>query len=433
MRESKNKIFWMYSLNSVMASILLTLSIGFFINNYMKKQIIQTHITYYPKLIQEIVDDSKVLTNLFLDHKTGLSIDKKTFELFHLNDSVFRIKIWNKKGEIIWSDNENIMGQVFPNNTELQKAVSGLPSYNIKPKKKNENLEELKAGRIFEFYIPVSLAGNVVGVVEVYEKNNLLTNDLKYSNRIIWIIVAINILVFYFFRMYIFLYADKRHNETLDRLKQTQEVTIFALAHQAELRDYNTGYHIIRTSKYVQVIGEKLKELQIDKNFLKDYDMHDLENAALLHDIGKVGVSDNILNKPGKLTAEEFEEVKKHCEHGYKTLLIAKEKLGFTTFLDLALDIVRYHHEKWDGSGYPMGLKGNEIPLPARIMALSDVYDALRSERPYKRAFSHEESMEIIINESRKHFDPLIVKIFLENHREFKRISKELIDIGDSQ
>ena len=147
-----------------------------------------------------------------------------------------------------------------------------------------------------------------------------------------------------------------------------------------------------------------------------------------LHDIGKVGVQDSILNKPGRLSEEEFEEMKKHCDYAVTILEKALARLSFQSFLDIAIQIASTHHERWDGTGYPNGLSNSMIPLSGRIMALADVYDALRSSRPYKEAFPHDKCLQIIMEGSGKHFDPDVVNAFLFHEKEFHKISEYLSD-----
>ncbi len=207
---------------------------------------------------------------------------------------------------------------------------------------------------------------------------------------------------------------------TNERLSITQDVTIFALAYQAELRDEETGKHLDRTSRYVELLAKELSKLPAYREYLTQAYIADLVKAAPLHDIGKVGIPDSILRKPGKLDKKEFDIMKKHCEYGSRILEISNKKLGFQSFLKIAIQIVRYHHEKWNGQGYPYGLKGEEIPLSARIMALSDVYDALRSERYYKKGMSHEKAAEIILSEKGRHFDPDIVDAFCKISDKFR-------------
>ncbi len=218
----------------------------------------------------------------------------------------------------------------------------------------------------------------------------------------------------------------KNLTKTNQQLLQTESVTIFALAYQAELRDQETGRHIERTSQYVELLAYELSSLPKYQDYLTPKYIADLVKSAPLHDIGKVGIPDSILNKCGKLTSEEFKIIKKHCEYGTKVLEIADEKLSFQSFLRIAIQIVQAHHEKWNGKGYPKGLKNDEIPLSARIMALADVYDALLSDRCYKKGFSHDETCKIILLEKGEHFDPDIVDAFFNIESKFNIISNTM-------
>ncbi len=204
---------------------------------------------------------------------------------------------------------------------------------------------------------------------------------------------------------------------------KTQKTTIFALSKLAEVRDPETGQHLERIRNYSVLIAQILKysghETEITNLYLRD-----LYDSSILHDIGKVGIPDNILLKPGALTKEEFEIIKTHTTIGYNALKSASRDLGENSFLKMAMDVTMYHHEQWDGKGYPSGLKGNDIPLSARIVTIADIYDALGSRRPYKEPFSHDQCVEIMKNESYR-FDPLLFKIFLDNAEEFHRIHRE--------
>jgi putative two-component system response regulator len=162
--------------------------------------------------------------------------------------------------------------------------------------------------------------------------------------------------------------------------------------------------------------------------FLDDETIDLLCKSAPLHDIGKVGVSDRILLKPGRLTDQEFEEMKQHTVYGRDTILAAERKLGNTSFLRVAREIAYTHHERWDGSGYPEGLKGEQIPVPGRLMALADSYDALTSKRVYKSRIPHEKAVEIIIEEKGSHFDPEVVDAFLEIQENFRQIALKYAD-----
>ena len=209
---------------------------------------------------------------------------------------------------------------------------------------------------------------------------------------------------------------------------ESRDVTIFALAKLAESRDLDTGAHLDRIREYCRILCEHLLEQgpyvgQIDGDFLRMVYL-----TSPLHDIGKVGIPDRILLKPGKLTAEEFEIMKQHAQIGSDTLDAALQTRPDAQFLKMARDIAHSHHEKFDGSGYPSGLKGQNIPLCGRIVALADVYDALTTKRVYKPAFSHEESRAIILEGSGKHFDPAIVDAFLESESKFVAVRQRFSD-----
>ncbi len=203
---------------------------------------------------------------------------------------------------------------------------------------------------------------------------------------------------------------EEEVSQRLSEINKLQDATIFVMVSLAEFRDECTGNHIRRTQAYIRSLAEELAKLPHYTSELTSQRIEVMEKSSPLHDIGKITIPDHILLKPGKHTDEEFEIMKTHSERGYDILKRAGNFMGESgDFLNCAMDIALYHHEKWDGSGYPKGLKGLDIPLPARLMAVADVYDALRSERPYKEAFSHEKSMDIINQSRGSHFDPEIV------------------------
>lgn len=219
-------------------------------------------------------------------------------------------------------------------------------------------------------------------------------------------------------------------NEMLDSLesskeevKTTRDVAIISLSALAESRDNETGAHILRTQEYIQALATYLSQFDHHKALLTPEYIELLYKSAPLHDVGKVGIPDNILLKPGKLTDEEFEIMKGHPEIGAQALSMAEKQLGSNSFLQLAKEIALTHHEKWNGSGYPNQLSGNDIPLSGRLMALADVYDALISERVYKKAFSHEKAKSIILEGNGTHFDPELVDAFIAIEHEFVAIA----------
>ena len=209
-----------------------------------------------------------------------------------------------------------------------------------------------------------------------------------------------------------------------------QEVTILAMASLAETRDNDTGNHIRRTQFYVRALAEKLRHHSRFRSFLDNDKTIDLIfKSAPLHDIGKVGIPDHILLKPGRFTEEEFEIMKTHCTKGRDSIMAAEQRLGFELpFLSFAKEIAYSHQEKWDGTGYPEGLSGDDIPISGRLMAIADVYDALICRRVYKEGMSHEKAVGIIAEGKGAHFDPDMVDAFVEIADEFRQIAKRYED-----
>ena len=197
-----------------------------------------------------------------------------------------------------------------------------------------------------------------------------------------------------------------------EQVSNMQSGLIKFMAEVVENRDDNTGGHIKRTAEYVEGIAKELKSRGVYSDCLTDEYMNDMVVAAPLHDIGKIHIPDAVLNKPGKLTDEEFEVMKTHTTAGEKLLIHAKDELGESGYLNMAVEMAAYHHEWWNGKGYPYGISGEEIPLCARIMAVADVFDALTSKRCYKSAMPLEKAYAIIREESGTHFDPLVVDAF---------------------
>jgi putative two-component system response regulator len=221
---------------------------------------------------------------------------------------------------------------------------------------------------------------------------------------------------------------ENRVQSQVEEISSSQLAAIFAMSKLAESKDPETGTHLERMREYCKLISETLaRQVKYSSIIDQDY-VKNIYAASPLHDIGKVGVPDHILLKPGKLTDEEWVEMRRHTVIGAETLRAVDQQHPGNRFIEIGIEIAEGHHEKWDGTGYPYGRKGDEIPLSARILALGDVYDALTSVRCYKNAFSHQDSRKILIEGSGKHFDPAVVDAFLETEEEFIRIRSELQD-----
>ena len=218
----------------------------------------------------------------------------------------------------------------------------------------------------------------------------------------------------------------ERITEQTKELTEAQMETIIAMAELAESRDSLTTLHLDRIRAYCRVLAKKLSEAhQFHREVTQEFtDL--IYHASALHDIGKIGVKDGILNKYGKLTEEEFEIIASHTTKGSIALESVIEKYPDSKFIRMSVEIIRFHHEKWNGKGYPLGIAGETIPLSARIMALSDVYDAVRSKRSYKEAKTHEEAVEEIMEIKETHLDPRIADCFFDVQQEFIRIFEQI-------
>lgn len=224
-------------------------------------------------------------------------------------------------------------------------------------------------------------------------------------------------------------YLEAEVTKRTKEILAIQDVTIFVLASLAETRDTDTGNHLRRTQFYVKTLALQLQQHPRFSDYLTDEMIETLYKSAPLHDIGKVGIPDHILLKPGKYEPEEFEIMKRHTTIGKEAIEVAEKQLGIEVdFLKTAKEIAYSHQEKYDGSGYPLGLSGDAIPISARFMALADVYDALISRRIYKEGMRHEDAVEIILKGRGNHFDPDIVDAFLEIQDEFVKIAQQFID-----
>ncbi|MCL2185480.1 MAG: response regulator [Treponema sp.] len=214
-------------------------------------------------------------------------------------------------------------------------------------------------------------------------------------------------------------------HERTDSLMKLKNGILSVLANMVENRDGITGKHIERTTYFIRLLLKVMIEKKVYFDEISQWDLELAISSARLHDIGKITITDLILNKPGNLSVDEFDTIKTHVAEGERIIDRIMEESGDEAFLQYAKLFAGYHHEKWDGSGYPYGLNGENIPLQGRIMAIADVYDALVSKRSYKPALSHAEAVDIILKNSGKHFDPDLIKVFLLCEKDFEKAGSE--------
>ncbi|MCL2690056.1 MAG: response regulator [Chitinispirillia bacterium] len=215
--------------------------------------------------------------------------------------------------------------------------------------------------------------------------------------------------------------------ERTEKLSRIQNGIVGTMADLVENRDQNTGGHIDRTTVYMKTLIEAMLAQGLYAEEINDWQVDTVVSSARLHDVGKIVIPDSILNKPGALTKEEFDIMKTHAIEGERIIKKTILRTGDSEFLQYAKVIAVSHHERWDGAGYPFGMKAAEIPLMGRIMAVIDVYDALVSDRPYKKAFPHEEAIKIITDAAGRHFDPQIAKVFVEIKKRIADLKAKLV------
>jgi len=212
---------------------------------------------------------------------------------------------------------------------------------------------------------------------------------------------------------------DELVHKRTELLNSVKDSIVLTMSILIESRDVCTGGHIERTTEFLRILLEAMVDQGVYADEIQGWDINSFISAARLHDVGKIYVADVILNKPGSLTRQEFESVKTHSSEGEKIIDQMIKQTGDMEFLHSAKLVAAYHHEKWDGSGYPYSLSGTSIPLPGRVIAVIDVYDALVSQRPYKSPMTHEEAVKTIVAESGRHFDPKIIEVFENIHEQF--------------
>ncbi len=220
--------------------------------------------------------------------------------------------------------------------------------------------------------------------------------------------------------------SEKQAERNRTELQRTQQAVMFGLAHLSESRDPATGQHLRRMKLFTRILAEALRSHPQYKETVTDDFIRRIEISAMLHDIGKVGIADEILLKPGKLTTDEREEMQQHPLISSQCLQQIEVRLGTSNFLQMAHEIALYHHERWDGCGYPFGRRGAAIPLSARIVSIADVYDALSSERIYKSAFPHDQCVQMIRDGAGTQFDPELVGVFLGIEQRIRNVSERL-------
>ncbi len=400
----------------LMFSVILVTSatLGYVLTGFVRGHVIRMHGSFYAQGLTTVFPQF-----LESENEEQFKAIVARFELSGSLPHVEELAIWDSTGTQVFGD----LGENKTKELDLmvRGALNGLIQYSYQ----RGNFLNSGVGNHKELflYLPITDAFfKVIGIVGLRESDDALIDDLSAASAKIVLYVVLAGFLIYVSLFISFYHAYNRQLLISERLQKSQDSIIFAMSSLSSLRDQETGGHLERCRAYVGLLASKLIGEPKYKEYVDDQYIRDLASIAPLHDIGKVGIEDSILRKPGKLTDCEFDVMKTHSALGSEILQKAREQLPFNSQLELAVDLTRHHHERWDGKGYPSGLAGASIPLSARIMALADVYDALRSERYYKKGMSHIDAVKIIESGSGSQFDPLLVSVFLKNHVEFESI-----------
>lgn len=325
-----------------------------------------------------------------------------------IGGGIVRIKLWNREGIVVYADVDAAIGERDTGNHELAEALAGRTVTELSSLSKSENATERSWGKLLEVYVPLKATDSdeVVGAYEIYQTTSALDARITQIRTTIAVGVFGGFAMLYLALFGIMLGASRRlvaHSRENARLASevvdAYDETIEGWARALDLRDHETEGHSRRVMELATDIARHMG--------MPEEQIVDVRRGALLHDIGKMGVPDEILNKPGALTDDEWQIMRAHAEYG-------REMLSGVRYLGRAIDIPVHHHERWDGSGYPDGLAGEDIPLSARIFALVDVWDALSNNRPYREAWPAERVIGHLEDGAGSHFDPQVVEVFLD-------------------
>jgi HD domain len=407
--RSRSTLLQRFALTSLVAFILLGLTIAFFVGRAVEKTALDdARQTAYDTLHGPLV--SSLNAQDLRSPMTGAHYAE--FNRFITrsikSERTLRIKIWNAHGTVIYSDDHSIVGKTFELEPELMAALHGRLVSDVSSLSAQENLDDrgLGGSRLLQVYIPISFksGGPVLGAFEIYQSYAPVANTITSLQRMVYSMVAGGLLLLYLLLFGVvrrgsstIVTQQKQVREYTEKLEESYRQTIASLAAAVESRDAPTEMHSQRVTELALALGRWVK--------LPEQELRDLENGALLHDVGKIGISDLILLKPGQLTEYERTQMMRHPEIGYRMLKAV-------SFLEGALSLILHHHERWDGTGYPHSLHGEEIPRAARLFAVVDAYDAIRSDRPYRAGASHEVAIETLRRDAGTHFDPEMVTAF---------------------
>jgi len=410
------RMAWLFSIPALLILVLVGLisflAIGRYVSASLESDAVRgvvREVEWEAAMLGHLVPPEQLITPMH-DPEHYRELDR--FVMEHVKrPGVLRVKIWNLEGTVVYSDEPALIGLTFPVEGKLAGALGGESAAGVSGLEVEDNAYESDFGQLLEVYTPIWHGDlpAVVGVLEVYEDYGMVADRVERSQQALLIATVAGLGA-----IYLALYLVHRHGARIIGRQQEKVIrqagelrgayyaTLDALGLALDLRDDGTEGHCQRVSSLAIVVARQLG--------LGEQEAEKIGRAAIVHDIGKIGLPDRILFKPGPLTEDEWVEMRKHPELGYRML-------GKNPVLKHAAETAYSHHERYDGTGYPRGLRGEGIPLSARIFAVVDTYDAITSDRPYRKAGPHVRAMEEIRRCAGSQFDPEVVRAFFEAER----------------
>ncbi len=408
LRES---YFVQFTLIFALAALVVSLLAGFFLSGFLASEVRNETMSEVATEVSE--HTARVITSRLSPEQLAAPMTGQSLQEFDafvresiLSPRVLQVNVWNQEGAIIYSTNPELQGQTFQD-PPVTTALAGETTADVDEPDGGHFVGLEPYSQVLEVHIPIVFEGSTqpAGVVEVYEDYGPIAAHIRDIQNTVFIAIAATLAALYV----ALLILVRRGSETMrrqradlqsrtDELRSSYESIVAVLCAALDLRDNVTRGHAQRVSELASVVAWQMG--------MRKEEVRQIEKAAILHDIGKIGVADSVLSKPGALDEVEWAEMKRHPELGYQIL-------QDIDFLRDVAEIVRAHHERYDGDGYPRGFKGEEIPLGARIFAVVDAYDAMTSHRPYRKAMPHSQAVTEIFRNSGTQFDPDVVKAFL--------------------
>ncbi|MFQ6019270.1 MAG: HD-GYP domain-containing protein [Dehalococcoidia bacterium] len=412
----RQSFFMEFTLTFAAVALVVSLLAGLVVSSFLGKEIRDESVGDVSSFVEEVTAP-RVVENLAPEQMAAPLTGEELAALDRfvrgdiLNSRTVRVNVYNPSGTVVYSSHQPLLGQTFPLAEPLQGAIQGETSTEIEEPGRGEHAGLEGYSQVLEVYTPIRFEGSpeVAGVFEIYRDYGPIAAIISDIQRNVYLGIGAALAFVYL----VLLLVVKRGSDLIRRqqedikansleLKSSYESIVAVLCAALDLRDHVTHGHAQRVSELASVVAWQMG--------LRKDQLRLIEQAAILHDIGKIGVADSVLSKPGGLTEQEWEEMRKHPELGYQIL---KE----IEFLKDAAEIVYAHHERFDGNGYPRGLRGEDIPVGARVFAVVDAYDAMTSHRPYRRAMPHNQAVEEISRHSGTQFDPQVVRAFKEAER----------------